>query len=197
MIWFSADWHLGHPGILIHQPFRLDAFRCLEEMDAQLIAQINSAVRPNDELYFLGDFAWQASRYGHYRQRLNVRKLHIVRGNHDSSSLRKHCSTFNEVLYRKFSCDGFEHPIKVHMFHYPILSWPGLHRGSLHLYGHSHGRYEEKLDQIFPGHKSMDVGIDNIFRLTGMWRPISLDEVTQRLGAHQVEDRLPGPFEAE
>jgi len=195
MIWFSADWHFGHLGILVHQSPRLNAFGCLEEMDAQLIAQINSVVRSDDELFFLGDFAWRASRYGHYRQRLKVRKLHVVRGNHDSSSLRKHCSTFNDVLHKKFPCDGFEHSIKIHMCHYPMLSWAGLHRGSLHLYGHSHGGYEEKLDQIFPGRKSMDVGVDNIFRLTGAWRPISLAEVIQRLGGGQSEDQLPGPFE--
>jgi hypothetical protein len=40
---------------------------------------------------------------------------------------------------------------------------------------------EEQLDQWFPGRKAMDVGVDNIYRLTGEWRPISLDEVRGRL----------------
>jgi hypothetical protein len=40
---------------------------------------------------------------------------------------------------------------------------------------------EEQLDQWFPGRKAMDVGVDNIYRLTGEWRPISLDEILERL----------------
>ncbi len=46
MIWFSADWHLGHAGILIHHARRLNAFECVEEMDAQMLDQLNSVVRP-------------------------------------------------------------------------------------------------------------------------------------------------------
>jgi hypothetical protein len=58
------------------------------------------------------------------------------------------------------------------------------------------------LDKIFPGRRAMDVGIDSIFRLTGEHRPISLDEILDRL----VKDeeaylpkpaRLPGPFEGD
>jgi calcineurin-like phosphoesterase family protein len=83
------------------------------------------------------------------------------------------------------------------MLHYPMLSWDALHHGGIHLYGHSHGRYEGELDKIFPGRRSMDVGVDNIFRLFGMWRPISLGEVINLLKVEEQEDRLPGPFEEE
>jgi hypothetical protein len=41
----------------------------------------------------------------------------------------------------------------------------------------------------------MDVGVDNIFRRFGMWRPISLDEVIKLLGPGHEADRVPGPFE--
>lgn len=197
MIWFSADWHLGHEGILKHQRVRMDTFGSTAAMDAWFIESINACVHRNDELYFLGDFAWQASRYGHYRSRLNVRNFHVVRGNHDSSSLAKHCSLFSHMLFRKFQpLVGEEpHPTKVHMTHYPMLSWDSLHYGGLHLYGHSHGTYEEKLDWMFPGRRAMDVGIDNIHELTGEWRPISFLEVAERLGTGVSEERVPGPFE--
>jgi hypothetical protein len=100
------------------------------------------------------------------------------------------------MLFRKFRLYTQEtHPTKIHMTHYPILSWDSLHHGGLHLYGHTHGIYEEKLDWIFPGRRAMDVGIDNIHKLTGQWRPISLLEVTKRLGTGVSEERVPGPFE--
>jgi len=193
-VWFSADWHLGHAGIFTHQAERAAAFECLDDMDAQILDRVNSVLRPGDELFFLGDFAWQASRYGHYRQRVRVRKFNVVRGNHDSSSLARHCSLFKDMLLRKFQTSRGR--VKIHMLHCPMLSWYGLHHGSVHLYGHSHGRYEAQLDEIFPGRRAMDVGIDNVFRLTGMWRPISLEEVVYRLNAgEETEERVPGPFE--
>lgn len=197
-VYFTADTHFGHTGILAHQPERVNAFRCIEEMDTQLIDQINSIVRPNDELWHLGDFCWKASRAGHYRQRLNVRKLHVCQGNHDPKSLRNHVSSLSDMVCSKFSRGG--ETFKIHLCHYPLLSWRGLHYGSIHLYAHSHGTYEDKLDEIFPGRRAMDVGVDALFRLTGMWRPICLDEVIERLVKDEKltlsrADRLPGPFE--
>jgi calcineurin-like phosphoesterase family protein len=192
-IYFTADTHFGHSGLLMHQSDRMIAFECVEEMDAQLIDQINSVVRPNDELYHLGDFCWQASRAGHYRQRLKVRKLHIVCGNHDAISLWKHVSSMKDMICRKFRYN--DNTVKIHMCHYPLLSWRALHHGGYHLYGHSHGNYEKQLDEIFPGRRSMDVSIDNIYRLYNEWRPINLEEVIERLGIEKVEGRIPGPFE--
>jgi len=54
-----------------------------------------------------------------------------------------------------------------------------MYSGGYHLYGHGHGKYEKQLKRL--SHRSMDVGVDNIHRLTGEWRPISLDEVLERL----------------
>jgi len=195
VIWFSADWHFGHEGILTHQLKRDEAFGSVEAMDTALIDGINAVVGPDDTLYFLGDFGWRATKYGHYRARLNVRQLHIVRGNHDRASLASFCSTFNDMLYRKFRIAGREHRVKIHLCHYPLLSWDGLHHGGIHLYGHSHGGYENELNAMFPGRRAMDVGIDYIHRLTGEWRPISMDEVLDRFGGDTTSERLPGPFE--
>lgn len=179
MIWFTADTHFGHSAILMHQSERLNAFECVEEMDAQLINQINANVHPDDELWHLGDFCWKAAKAGHYRQRLNVRKLYMCQGNHDPNSLRNHVSDMRDMVCRKFTqCNK---TIKFHLCHYPLLSWRALHYGSIHLYGHSHGIYEKCLDEMFLGRRAMDVGVDNIFHLTGVWRPISLGEVIDRL----------------
>jgi calcineurin-like phosphoesterase family protein len=173
--YFTSDLHLGHLGILLHQPNRLNVFECIEEMDAQLIDSINQTVGPDDILYHLGDFCWSASKAGHYRQRIKVKQLHMIRGNHDSSSLRQHCSTFQDMLCKKFNGQ------KVHMLHYPMVSWDALHHGGIHLYGHCHGTMEAQLEAMFPGRKAMDVGVDNIHSLIGEWRPISFDEVIAHL----------------
>lgn len=194
-IWFSADWHLGHQGILTHHLTRDADFASVDAMDDALLDGINAVVKPKDTLYFLGDFGWQASKYGSYRARLNVREFHCIRGNHDRPRLGTLCSTYNDMLHRKFHWPGLDHRVKVHMTHYPILSWDGMHHGGIHLYGHCHGMIERNFDRIYPGRRAMDVGIDNIHKLTGEWRPISLAEVIDRLGGDITDARLPGPFE--
>jgi calcineurin-like phosphoesterase family protein len=174
-IFWTADTHFGHAGILRHQPERSALFGCdVAAMDAAIINGINEHVWPNDELWILGDFAWKASKYGHYRQRIKCRKIHVVTGNHDSSSLRSHVSSMNNMVYRKFGKQ------KIHMSHYPLASWRAREHGSIHLYGHCHGSMEEILNRIWPGRRAIDVGMDNAYRLFGEWRPFSLDEILGR-----------------
>lgn len=174
MIYFSSDWHFGHQKLCENR-----GFNNLEEMDRVLIENINLILKSKDTLYFLGDFCWRASKAGHYRQRIKVRQFEVCRGNHDAASLVKYVSIMEHMLFRKFKIDG--ETVKFHLCHYPLLSWSSLHYGGYHLYGHSHGLYENQLDELFPGRKAMDVSIDNIHRLTGKWQPISLTEVLRRL----------------
>jgi len=175
MIWFVADWHFGDTGILAHQPERKEEFGGIDEMDDWLITEANHVVKRSDELFFLGDFCWKASRAGHYRQRLKVRRFHVCFGNHDAASLVNHTSMSGLMLFRKFQGNHF------HLSHYPIFSWNRMYSGGYHLYGHGHGKYEKQLDLMCSIRRAMDVGVDNIHRLTGAWRPISLDEVLERL----------------
>ncbi|MFW9874470.1 MAG: metallophosphoesterase [Candidatus Thorarchaeota archaeon] len=162
MIWFTADTHFGHTSILKHCPKRQEIFNDLHTMNKALIAGINATVDRNDILYHLGDFCWQASRAGHYRQRINCRKIHIIQGNHDSSSLRKHVSSMNHMLFLK--------KYKMHLCHYPFESWQWFHYGGIHLHGHCHGRMRKIENRI-------DVGVDAIYDLIGEWRPINLEEI--------------------
>lgn len=185
MIWFTADTHLGHPGIMTHQLKRAVEFGNIEAMDCALIDSINAVVERNDELWHLGDFGWSAKKYGHYRQRLNVRKLHVLRGNHDRPSLRRHISSMEMMVLRKFN------NIKFVLCHYPIYSWPARAYGSVHLYGHCHTMAEARLNEIMPQRRSMDIGVDNAYRLLGEWRPFSVDEVIKRLKAEEpVNDEM-------
>ncbi len=177
MIFFTSDTHYGHLNILKHQPARSMMFGDdIDLMDNALIDACNKVVMPNDELWHLGDFAWKASKYGHYRQRLKVRKFHIIMGNHDSTSVRSHVSTLKDMEYRRFG------KMKFHMTHYPMASWRAREHGSIHLYGHSHGSAELLLDRCYPGRRSMDVGVDNAFYCLGEWRPFSIEEIYIALG---------------
>ena len=52
-VWFTADFHLGHKNIIryCNRPFDT-----VEEMNRTILEQLNSLVKTNGILYFLGDF---------------------------------------------------------------------------------------------------------------------------------------------
>jgi len=61
--------------------------------------------------------------------------------------------------------------------HYPHAYWPASHKGSFHLYGHTHDQREATLDAVFPGRRSHDAGLDTAFRRFGVHRPFTEMEV--------------------
>lgn len=174
-IFLSSDFHFGHEAILRHMPERGAEFLNIDEMDTGIIDSINHYVKRDDVLYFLGDFCWRAGRAGHYRQRLNVKEIHVARGNHDAPSLAKHVSSMDWMIFRKFHSE-FQSNLYFHCQHFPLFSWRRMQHGSIHLYGHMHGMGEEKLNAFHPGRQSLDVGIDHAFKLTGEYKPFSLEE---------------------
>lgn len=175
-IYFTADTHFGHEAILRHMPERGVEFHDIDEMDTALIDSINHYVRPDDMLFHLGDFCWRAGRAGHYRQRLNVKEIHVAQGNHDASSLRKHVSSMDWMIFRKFHSE-FQSNLHFHMQHFAMVSWRKQQHGGFGLYGHSHGLFEAKLNAFQPGRQALDVGIDHAFELTGEFKPLHLEEV--------------------
>ena len=55
MIWFTSDTHFGHERIL---DFTNRPFGSIREMNDALIANIDEKVKPEDELYLLGDYSF-------------------------------------------------------------------------------------------------------------------------------------------
>jgi calcineurin-like phosphoesterase family protein len=79
--WFTSDFHFGHFNIIryCNRPFE-----STEEMDAHIADRMNAHVKPNDTLYFLGDFCMgSVEKVAAYRKRLNCKTIHFVEGNHD------------------------------------------------------------------------------------------------------------------
>jgi len=175
-IWFTSDYHFSHRAILRHMPERGKVFADMTEMGDHFVDETNRVVKKGDVLICAGDFVWRAGRAGHYRQRLNVREIHMAQGNHDASSLGKHVSSMDRILFKKFH-SNFRSNLWFHISHYPCLSWRKMHHGGIHTYGHSHGLFEDTLNALWPGRQAIDIGIDHAHRLTGEWRPLSLEEV--------------------
>lgn len=186
-IWFTSDTHYGHRNIVrgtsswaqfeegsSHQSTR--DFDTLEEHNQTLIDNFNQLVKPNDEVFLLGDVAFG----GHanikvFMDALKCKNVHLVFGNHDQhirpidSPYRKLFRSCQDTL--EFSlklgteATGRYGKQKFFLSHYAHRVWNQSHHGTIHLYGHSHG--------TLPSYgRSMDVGVD-----TNNLYPYHLDEI--------------------
>jgi calcineurin-like phosphoesterase family protein len=150
----------------------------IREMDEQIIHNINKTVGKNDILWHLGDFAMGRGDYMEtvvgYLRRINCQAIFKVWGNHDEVEDLERAGLFQEEWDQvKIEVDGQE----IVLNHYAMAIWDRSHRGAWHLYGHSHSGAEPWLNAHMPGRRSMDVGIDNIYKVLGEYRPISFEEV--------------------
>lgn len=179
--YFTADHHFGHRGVIgmCQRPFADVA-----EMDEALVHAWNSRVGHRDEVWHLGDFAMGASpeRCQALFNRLNGRKW-LVRGNHDKAQVTE--LQWQGVFdLARITVEGQ----RLVLCHYAMRSWPQVWRGSLHLYGHTHGT-------LPPTRQSCDVGVD-----AWAYRPATLEEIRERLAtvADEPEEiRLARAGEAE
>jgi|SRR6476620_5889714 len=163
-LFFTSDTHFGHNNII---KYSNRPFKSTEEMDEAIIRNWNGVVKPNDEIWHLGDFAFATgNRIESILKRLNGRK-HFIWGNHDQTFKKEKnlLSYFESVRdYKEINYNNQ----KIVLIHYPLLTWNKGHRGAWHLHGHCHGSVNylnEKTTRI-------DVGVDN-FNYT----PVSFEEV--------------------
>lgn len=161
MDWFTSDTHFGH-SMLIREDKR--PFSTVEEMDQILIANWNRRVSPQDTVYHLGDFTLGRD-HDKYLNQLNGNKILII-GNHDRKQALK-VATGWSAIYPLLELKKDKRPIV--LCHYAMRVWNRSHYGSLHLYGHSHGK-------LAPTTQSCDVGVD-------CWNfyPILLEEAIERM----------------
>ena len=189
-IFFTADLHISHGNIIKYsnRPFLSKEeqelynnginFRpsreSIEYHDDTIIGNINKIVGKHDVLYLLGDFCFP-STYDvakRYRDRINCKNIHFIFGNHDrKKNIYSLFSSANDLSHIKIDNQS------IVLCHYAMAIWNKSHYGTYHLYGHSHSSAESFMDEKFPNRKSMDVGIDNINKIYGQYRPISFDEV--------------------
>ena len=157
-MFFTADTHFNDPRIL-----RIDRrpFPDLAAHDEALIAYWNETVGADDIVWHLGDFArGNAAAKAALLARLNGRKQLIV-GNNDDFATTEASGWESVHTYKELTVDGR----LVILCHYAFRTWNGMHRKSLNLHGHSHGKLAPMLRQF-------DVGVD-------AWdmRPVTLAEI--------------------
>ena len=161
-IWFSSDHHFGHRNII---KFCKRPFKDVQEMDEIMIQKWNAVVKPDDLVYYIGDFQISDDP-DKYLPRLNGRKI-LIKGNHDYEHPAviesDHWEETHDILVRSIN------NCKITLCHYAMRVWPSAHKGSLMLYGHSHNR-------LIGSSQSLDVCADG-----WDYTPISMKQIQKRL----------------
>ena len=170
-IFFTADLHLGHENILkyCNRPFRN-----AQEMDGVILDNLNSQVHADDRLYVVGDFTFGGvDRVRSYRDRIHCKNVYLIPGNHDYLSVKQYEEMFVWASPLREIKVGSTHIV---LCHYAMRRWPRSHKGSWHLYGHSHGQLPDD-GKTF----SFDVGVDchNYF-------PLSFEDVADNMASRRL-----------
>lgn len=157
-------------------------FATTDEMNDALVEGINKTVGADCHLFCLGDWSFGGiDSIESFRKRLACPNIHLLFGNHDhhiedeKKGLQR---LFSSVQYYKEIVVGTRHLV---LSHYSHRVWNRSHFGAFHLYGHSHSNLEK-----MPNGKSMDVGVDNAFKLLGEYRPFSFQEVASFLNEREI-----------
>jgi len=166
MIWFSADYHLGHQNII---KYCKRPFQSVLEMDTVILHNLFSSVRKGDTLYFLGDLTFKAGIARKFLSRCDDHGLQVrlIIGNHDK--------WIKDDEFQSRQIDHLSTIIPkgqvIVMCHYAMRVWDRSHYGSWQLYGHSHGIMPPKGLQH-------DVGVDN-----NGFMPLSFDNLKDIMAA--------------
>lgn len=168
MIYLTSDLHFNHDRGFIYEA---RGFHSVEEMNEAIILRWNNIIKPEDDVYLLGDVMLGDSNKGiTLLERLNG-KIHIVLGNHDTDTrveLYKQASNVVEIaLALKIKYKNYH----IFMTHYPCfcgsLHHESLKKTTCNFYGHTHQKTNFYQDMPFMYH----VGVDS-----HNCTPISIDD---------------------
>ena len=165
---FSSDLHLLHKNICKYTDRNLVTTQELH--DQWLIDLWNSQVNKGDLVYVLGDVSFgKIQDTKKLVQQLNG-SIIVIKGNHDKRE------DLDELQDCNLIAKWYEYkeirPIDKYicMFHFPIACWHKQEYGAWHLFGHSHGNYQQE-------GLCLDVGIDSSYNVFGKHKLFTYDEV--------------------
>lgn len=200
-IYFTSDLHFSHTNLCKGTTtwdlkshggdMSVRDFKNPDEMNSCLINNINSMVGPNDWLVHLGDWSFKnADEIYKNRDRIVCKNIIHILGNHCEkiaknvllSNNRPAQDCFESVyayLELTVSCPN-KGKTTYNMMHFPIAIWNKAHHDRIMLHGHCHSGYQH------PG-RSLDVGVDQAFKLFGEYRPFSQDDIRRFMNKREFK----------
>ena len=201
-VWVTSDTHFSHKNICrgVTEWRTMEGkipasqtrdFKDVESMNRSIVDNINNNVGQDDILIHLGDWSFGGfENIRNFWDRLICKNIYITLGNHD-----QHITSNREDCQDLF-LDVYSHQVVMYgdytfrIGHYPIKSWDGLHKGVIHLHGHTH--LPENLR--FGRGKMMDVGIDG----HPEFRPYNLKyEIIPLMNKREILSEMPNDHHVE
>lgn len=150
MNYYISDMHFFHKNVTKEgNNFDNRPFNSLTEMHQYMKEKWNSKITNGDTVYILGDIAMRGTNEELIAlvAQLKGREV-LIKGNHDDVSDMRYKNVFEEIYdYKEITDYVDQDAYKLVLSHYPILMWNGQHRGTIHLYGHTHNTYENEFYQ--------------------------------------------------
>lgn len=138
-IFVTSDWHLGHDRQFVYKP---RGFNNVQEMNEAIIERHNRLVKPDDDVYVLGDLALGPHENVDLIKRMNG-KLHIVYGNHDTAVRQALYAQLPNVVETAWAIMLNYKKYHFYMTHFPCNTGnfdndKPLKARTINLCGHSH-----------------------------------------------------------
>ncbi|WP_298914029.1 metallophosphoesterase [uncultured Roseobacter sp.] len=166
-IWYTADTHFGHENII---GFCDRPFTSVAQMDAVLLENMWKLVKPEDQFWILGDFAFgaKAKESAYVEQIFNQlpgAEHHLIIGNHDHKPTLE--LPWKSISHLAELRDGPQNQPNT-LCHYPMITWNHARKGGLQFFGHVHENWRGSRN-------SVNVGVD-------VWNfmPVTFDDIARR-----------------
>ena len=185
-VWFSSDLHFGHSRAFLYEP---RGFTSIEEHDAAIIENWNKVVKPEDDVYLLGDLMLNDNESGIAKLNQLNGTIYYIRGNH-CSDMR--CTLYKEKTNMIPLCGQFEtswaavqkiYGCPIYLSHYPTIigsleDMPSIRRRILGFSGHTHSKNKFYQDIPFMYNVALDAHNNT---------PVSFDEIITDIEAKKKE----------
>lgn len=219
-IWFVSDTHYWHKNITYGESVwpekekNCRRFDTTQEMSRHIVKQINTYVKEDDILFFLGDWCFGGiNNIWNFRKQLRCKNIHFVYGNHDhhiiNDKILPNCFTDSDdncqdeplTTYKDWRDELFRATAK-QLFsstqNYLEVQIDGVLVVMFHYpieewndrHKSSYHLFGHVHGRIPHGNGRLDVGIDNAYKLFKEYRPFHWKDIRKLLGNPKQKERL-------
>ena len=179
---FSSDYHFNHANIIRYEN---RPFKDVQEMNETIIRKHNERVKPEDTLFFMGDWGFYASKNAEHRGEgmpIRVDKLKSqmngaiisVSGNHDKRSNKLNTPVKEMILNKGGMYIKLVHKVQDKDGNLVVSLHDGVSYFPLIICGHVHSRWQTRELQDENGLYSLAL---NVSVETNSYYPYSFDEI--------------------
>lgn len=162
--------------------WKVRGFNSIDEMNEEYVKRWNNLITDEDDVYVLGDLMLGDNNIGiHYLSQLKG-KIHIVFGNHDTTTRREIYKNLSNVVEAEWAIMLTYKKYHFFMTHFPCMTGnlekESLKQMTLNLFGHTHQNSNFYEDRPYMYH----VGVDSH---NGC--PVLLDDIIEEMYAKVKE----------